>query len=267
MKIGFIGTGNMGSALAKAATKSAGGENIYLSDKDENKSKALAEELNANACDSLYVAENCDYIFLGVKPQMIGEMLASISESLKNRKTKAVLVSMAAGVKIEKIEALSGGKYPVIRIMPNMPVAIGEGMILICSNEKVSENQKEYFKELMKYSGKTDFIDEKLIDAGSAVSGCGPAFVYMFADALADGGVECGLPKDKALMYAVQTLIGSAKMIEKTSEHPARLKDMVTSPGGSTIKGVHALEKGNFRAASIDAVCDSYKKTVELGKD
>lgn len=267
MKIGFIGTGNMGSALVKAAIKSVGGDSIYLADANNEKARVLSDVLKANLSDNKYIAENCDYIFLGVKPQVLSNMLSEIKGFLKNRKDKAVLVSMAAGVKIEKIEKMADGRYPIIRIMPNMPVAIGEGMTLICSNDLVSEDNKNYFAELMKYSGKTDFIDEKLIDAASAVSGCGPAFCYMFLDSLADGGVECGLPKDKALLYAMQTLIGSSKMLDETKEHPSKLKDMVTSPGGSTIKGVHALEKGKFRASVIDAVCDSYKKTVELGKD
>ena len=266
MKIGFIGTGNMGSALAKAVFKTVGGENIYLSDHNENKLKSLSEELNANISDNGFIADNCDYIFLGVKPQVLMGMLSSIAENLEKREKKPVLVSMAAGVKIEKIEQALGD-MPIIRIMPNMPVAIGEGMTLICSNKLVDDDKKTYFAELMNHSGKTDFIEEKLIDAASAVSGCGPAFCYMFLDSLADGGVECGLPKDKALLYALQTMIGSAAMVFKTNEHPSKLKDMVTSPGGSTIKGVHALEKGNLRGAAIDAVCEAYKKTVELGKD
>ena len=172
---------------------------------------------------------------------------------------------MAAGVSISKLEALLGD-CPIIRIMPNTPVAVGNGMITWCKNALVSKDIEAKFLYLMSDAGALDEIPESMIDAASAVAGCGPAFVYMFIEALADGGVECGLPRDKAILYAARTLSGAADMVMKTGKHPELLKDEVCSPGGSTIEGVHALEASAFRAASADAVISAFEKTKKLGK-
>ena len=161
---------------------------------------------------------------------------------------------------------MAGGNYPVIRIMPNTPASIGKGMILYAQNNNVTKEETDIFVNDMSGAGVLDSIDEKLIDAASAVSGCGPAFVYMFIEALADGAVECGLPRQKAMLYAAQTVLGSAELVLKSGKHPGELKDAVCSPGGTTIAGVHALENGAFRANAINAVSDAYKKTLELGK-
>ena len=148
--------------------------------------------------------------------------------------------------------------------MPNTPASIGEGVILYCNNEKVSEEQVSFFVNAMKGAGLLDRIDENKIDAASAVSGCGPAFAYMFIEALADGAVECGIPRDKAMMYAAKMLSGSADMVLQSGKHPGALKDAVCSPGGTTIAGVHALEDGAFRSAVMNAVTSAYKRTLEL---
>ena len=150
--------------------------------------------------------------------------------------------------------------------MPNTPASIGKGMTLWCKNEYVSDTATLDFEKIMAKSGRLDAIPEKLIDAASAVSGCGPAFVYIFIEALADGAVECGLPRDKALLYACETLIGAAETVKASAKHPGELKDAVCSPGGSTIAGVRALEEGAFRASSAAAVIAAYKKTLTLGK-
>lgn len=263
--IGFIGCGNMGSALAKAAVKAAGGENIYLANRSPEKAHALAGQLHAVVTDNMTIAAECDYIFLGVKPQMMADMLQEISAALTMRNPMPVLITMAAGLSINRIREMAGGDYPVIRIMPNTPSGIGEGMILYCTQD-VNEEQKSFFLQLLGAAGILDELPEHLIDAGSAISGCGPAFVYPFIEALADGAVACGLPRGKALTYAAQTLIGAAKMIQETGEHPGTLKDAVCSPGGSTIQGVRILEERGFRGAAMDAVIAAYEKTVELGK-
>ena len=177
-----------------------------------------------------------------------------------------VLVSMAAGVSTQSIIQMAQVDCPVIRIMPNMPVAVGEGMILYTSNDFVSMEDIEGFLDSMQYAGVLDKIDEDKIDAASCVSGCGPAFAFMFCEALADGAVECGLPRDKAMLYAAQTLAGSATMLMQTGEHPGKLKDAVCSPAGSTIEGVKALEEGAFRADVMNAVKSAYKRTLELSK-
>ena len=172
---------------------------------------------------------------------------------------------MAAGVTIAKLEALVG-KMPIIRIMPNTPVAVGKGMITWCKNELVGDECTEEFKRLFSEAGVLDEIGENMIDAASCVAGCGPAFVYAFIEALADGGVQCGLPRDKAMTYAANTLIGAAETLLKTGKHPGLLKDEVCSPGGSTIEGMHALENAGFRGITAEAVIAAYEKTKKLGK-
>lgn len=266
MKIGFIGCGNMGSALARAAIKAIGAESIFIYDIDSEKVRAFEEETDVNASDIDYIVLNCDYIFLGVKPQMLKGLFEKVAPILEDRLTDFVLVSMAAGVSLASLGAMAQMDCPIIRIMPNMPVSVGEGMILYSPNDFVSKEEIDGFLSLMKYSGTLDKIEEEKIDAASAVSGCGPAFAFMFAEALADGAVACGLPRDKAYLYAAQTLLGSAEMLMKTGEHPGKLKDSVCSPAGSTIEGVNALENGGFRASVMDAVRSAYERTLELGK-
>ncbi len=266
MKIGFLGCGNMGGALAKAALKSVGSENVFVYDIDTKKVKAFAEEYDVNYSDTEYIVENCDYIFLGVKPQMLGDLFEKIAPVIEDRTTDFVLVSMAAGISSNAISEMAQVECPVIRIMPNMPVAVGEGMILYTANDFVDKSDIDGFLDAMKYAGTLDRIDEDKIDAASCVSGCGPAFVFMFCEALADGAVECGLPRDKAMLYAAQTLIGSAEQLLKTGEHPGKLKDAVCSPAGSTIEGVKALEEGAFRASTMNAVKKAYVRTKELSK-
>lgn len=265
-KIGFLGCGNMGGALAAATVKSVGAENIFVYDTDSEKVKAFAEKTDVNISDAEYIALNCDYIFLGVKPQVLKTLFEKIAPYLEERTTDFTLISMAAGVSISSVLHLARVDCPVIRIMPNMPVSVGSGMILYATNEFVSQSDTNDFCEIMKCAGVLDKIEEEKIDAASCVSGCGPAFAFMFCEALADGVVQCGLPRDKALMYAAQTLVGSAQMLLETGEHPGKLKDAVCSPAGSTIEGVKALEEGSFRASVMNAVSNAYKRTLELGK-
>jgi len=173
---------------------------------------------------------------------------------------------MAAGLSMAEIRRLAGGDYPVIRIMPNMPVAVGEGMILYDRTENVTDEMLQTFLQDMQAAGLFDALPESLIDAGSAVSGCGPAFAFLMMEALADGGVRCGLPRQKAQMYAAQMLKGSAAQLLESGLHPGQLKDAVCSPGGTTIAGVEAMERGGFRAAAMDAVTAAYERTKELAK-
>ena len=265
VKFGFIGTGNMGAALARALRKTVPGHEVLLSNRTAVKAQTLAAELNCRAADNKTVADQAKFIFLGVKPQMMKEMLDGIKETLAARTDRFVLVTMAAGIKIDSINEMLGAKYPVIRIMPNTPVAIGEGVVLYSASEDVFMDEITDFSNCMRNVGILDRLDENLIDAACAVSGCGPAFVYMFAQALADGAVECGLPRAKAARYAAQTLIGSAMLILETEKHPEQLKDEVCSPGGTTIAGVHALEKDGFRGAVMDAVKAAFDKTKGIG--
>jgi len=262
MKFGFIGCGNMGGALAKAvATKT---KEIVLSDFCIEKAQGLAKELNVSFGTNEDIVKNCDAIFLGVKPQVMESMLLSIKGLLQEK--KPLLITMAAGLEIKTIEAFAGGKIPVIRIMPNTPVSLGKGMILYCTNKLVSIEAEQEFLACLENAGRIDKIAENLIDAGCAVSGCGPAFMYMYIEALADGAVACGLPRQKAIEYAAQTMVGAAEMVLQSGKHPEQLKDEVCSPAGSTIEGVKALENGGLRANAINAVKCAYERNIELGK-
>lgn len=261
---GFIGCGNMGGALAKAVSEAGYKNDILLADINTARVKSLAEEISAEPSDAQSVAAECKFIFIGVKPQMIAECFDSIKNALNTRTDKPVIVSMAAGVAVSRIKELSMIDS-VIRIMPNMPVSVGSGVVLATA-EGISDAEKNEFENAMSKSGIFDWIEEKFIDAASALSGCGPAFAYMFAQALSDGAVACGLPRDKAILYAAGTLLGSAKMILESGKHPEKLKDEVCSPGGSTIMGVKALEDDGMRGAAISAVVAAYERTKELGK-
>lgn len=265
-KFGFIGTGNMGSAIARAVCRAVSPDEIALSNRTSSKAEVLAYELKCTATDSITVAREAKFIFLGVKPQGLKALFDSISPFLATRHDHFVLISMAAGISINQIQTYCGSEYPVIRIMPNTPTAVGEGMTVYSVSDNVFEDDLSEFCAAMKYSGILDRIDESLIDAACAVSGCGPAFVYMFAEALADAGVKNGLSRAKALKYAAQTVLGSAKMVLNTGKHPAQLKDEVCSPAGSTIAGVKELENGAFRATVMNAVDAAVEKTKNLGK-
>lgn len=261
-KFGFIGAGNMGGALLSAAAKNSD-ISIAVYDTFEDKAKAFADKfINVSFVNLIELVKSSEYIFIGVKPQMADELFSDIAPLFNE--CNPVLISMLAGTSIEKICTLSKKEMPVIRIMPNTPALIGEGVILYCNNEKVISEQVDYFIKTMSGAGLIDKIDENKIDAASAVSGCGPAFAYMFIEALADGAVECGVPRDKALMYAAKMIAGSADMVLKTGIHPGALKDAVCSPGGTTIAGVHALEDSGFRSAAMNAVTSAYKRTLEL---
>ena len=260
VKIGFIGCGNMGGALATAASKYKDVE-IRLFDKDEAKAEALSAHIGGVVCDVECVCE-CDLVFLGVKPNIISSVAEEIAG--KVAASGATVISMAAGVSVAKLEAALGN-VPIIRIMPNTPAEVGYGMILYTANTKGYESVS-LFLEVMAAAGRFDAIEERLIDAASAISGCGPAFVYMFIESLADGGVLSGLPREKAMLYAAETLIGAAEVVKQTGRHPGVLKDAVCSPGGSTIEGVKALEDGKLRGTVSGAVVAAYEKTLKLGK-
>lgn len=261
MKYGFIGCGNMGGAIASALSKST--KSILLSDPSD-KAALLAAKLGCTTGSNMEAVQTCRFLFLAVKPQLLEAVLSPLCAALKE--SQPLIITMAAGVEIKRIEQITGAPLPIIRIMPNTPVSIGSGTILYCHNAQVTEEALNEFLTDMQPCGLMDSIPESQIDAASALSGCGPAYVYMFIDALADGAVACGIPRDKALCYAANTLIGAAKMVQQTGQHPGLLKDAVCSPGGSTIVGVKVLEEQNFRGAVIDCIHAAYTRTKELGK-
>ena len=262
--LGFIGVGNMGGALARAAAKKASGPSLLLANRSPEKAARLAAELGGQVSDNAAIAAEADFIFLGVKPQMLPGVLEGLAPVLQARQSPFVLVSMAAGTSIARVRQLAGGDYPVIRIMPNTPAAIGQGMILYAPGENVPAAALETFLDSMGAAGRFARLEERLIDAGSAVSGCGPAFVDLFIEALADGGVACGLPRSAAMELAAQMVLGSAALALSDGRHPGVLKDAVCSPGGTTIQGVRALEKGGFRSTVMEAVIAAYEKNFDL---
>ncbi len=263
MTIGFIGAGNMGGAIAIAAAKAVGGGCLRIADLDTQKAADLAAAIGAVATDSATVAAQCDYIFLGVKPQVMEAALTALCPALAAREQKPVLISMAAGLTVACIQDWSGGA-PVIRIMPNTPVAVGEGMTLYTLSDEVTAEQKADFTVFMATSGRLCELPESLIDAGCAVSGCGPAFAYLFIEALAAGGTDKGLDPALSLELAAQTVLGAAKMVQETGRDPIALKDAVCSPGGATLQGVAALERGGFRDVALSAVDAAYNRTLEM---
>lgn len=260
MKYGFIGCGNMGGAIAKALSITT--KDIMLTDRS-GKARELADALGCTYSDNQTVAATCERIFLAVKPQMMADVLAPLQPILKEK--KPLLISMAAGLTLSRIEALAGTSLPVIRIMPNTPVAVGSGMTLYCCNHLVDGATAEDFLKDVAPCGQWDLLEEELIDAAGVVSGCGPAYMYMFMDALADGAAACGVPKEKALAYAATTMIGAAKMVQKDGRTPMELKNAVCSPGGSTLAGVKVLDDSGFGTVVMDCVRAAYKRNQELG--
>ena len=259
--IGFIGCGNMGGALARAAAR--GGADIVVYDIDEKRQAALAKEIGCEEAALDDLLAHCRYVMLGVKPHQLRALCDEMAPALQA--ARPVFVSMAAGVTTLQLEKMLP-RAAVIRIMPNTPCAVGAGLITYCLGQHCPHAVKEQFLSLMAGAGVFDELPESLIDAASAVAGCGPAFASLFMEALADGGVACGLPRQKALLYAQQMLLGTAQLALETRLHPGEMKDQVCSPGGSTIAGVMALEEGAFRADVMRAVKKAHERNLELGK-
>ena len=263
-KLGFIGVGNMGGALVRAARKNTPSTCICVANRSPEKAAALSKEIPCRVMSNTELAVWANYLFLGVKPQMMRELLTEIASVLAERKDRFILVTMAAGLSMSDILDMSGGEYPILRIMPNTPAAIGEGMILYTRGPGVTDAEERLFLDAMSGAGRFSAISENLMDAGSAIAGCGPAYVDLFIEALADGGVACGLPRARAMEFAAQMVVGSARLILESGQHPGALKDAVCSPGGTTIQGVRKLEEAGFRGAVMNAVIAACEKNTQL---
>lgn len=261
MKYGFIGCGNMGGALARALAKST--TDFAVTDRS-GKAIGLAAELACGYTSAEEIVKTCDRIFLGVKPQMMAGVLADLQPLLAEK--HPLLITMAAGLAMEQIQDMAGLDLPMIRIMPNTPVAVGKGLVLYCANGLVTPKELTSFLEDMRFAGRFDLIDERLFDAAGTVTGCGPAYLYMFIEAMADGAVACGVPRAQAMEYAAATMVGAAEMVLQTGSHPGALKDAVCSPGGSTIAGVKALEDGAFRSTVMSCIMAACNRNSQLGK-
>ena len=260
MQYGFIGCGNMGGALATALRKAT--NDILIC--DPTKGAEMAERLQCEFGDVTAVATKCKKIFIAVKPNMVWEALSPIQEILKEK--KPLLISMAAGLTLETVEKYAGSPLPIIRIMPNTPVAVGKGMISYTCNAFVTENDIQSFLADMRYAGSWERIDENLMDTASALSGSGPAYMYYFAEALCKGAAACGMDKVQALRFAIATMEGAAEMLRTDGRTPEELRIAVCSPGGSTLAGLKALDDGNFTEDVIACVKAAYHRNKELAK-
>lgn len=262
-KIGFIGCGNMGGALVKAVARVLQRGEIAVCDRNDDKVKKLQEECGAIPLTAEEIARECEFAVLGVKPQAMAQALSPIAGILRER-TDVTLITMAAGLSISAVRALVGRDIPTIRIMPNTPVTVGEGMILYAS-AGVSEEKSKFFLEYFSKAGVLSPATEEELDVGGGISGCGPAFVYLFTEALIQAGIELGLSEKQAETYAVQTVKGSAEMMLAFGE-PASLRKAVCSPNGTTLAGIAAMEKEGFSRSVKAAVHAAYQRTLELKK-
>ena len=275
IKIGCIGTGMMGGALMQGISKKFTAANIFVTDADFSKASDYARTYGLNVLKTnAEIVTTSDIIFLAVKPAYVKTVLQEIKPHFTENK---VLVSMAAGVSISTLQSAlndSGLSAPdgnsvmphIIRIMPNLPATVGEAMIAISPSADVKNDETEAVKSLLNACGKAEVVPEKLMDGVTAVSGSGPAYAFLFIEALADAAVRFGMPRAQAYVYAAQTLRGAATMALEDERSISDLKDAVCSPAGTTIEGVIALEKHNFRGAVIDAATAAYNKSVELGR-
>ncbi len=265
-KIAFLGGGNMAEALIKGliASGMAGPDRILVADVSTDRLThlkktygVLPQKTNVDA------VREAGIIILSVKPQVIDKVLAEIAPAVDNTK---LVISIAAGVPVTKIErALPAGAH-VVRVMPNTPALVLAGAAAIAAGSKATSDDVTLSQDIFNSVGRSVVVEEKLMDAVTGLSGSGPAYVFMIIDALSDAGVKAGLPRQLALELAAQTVYGSAKMVLETKEHPGKLRDMVTSPAGTTIEGLHALEKGKLRATLMNAVEAATARSKELGK-
>lgn len=265
-KIGFIGAGNMGKAIIKGLINSnfVSKESIYASEISKQAADKVSSELGIKVyTDNNELTKIADIIILCVKPHFIQSVVEGIKSNLTEQKQ---IVSIAAGISTNFIENILSSKIPVIRVMPNTPALVGEGMTAVCKGKYVSDEQLKYIVELFSKVGRSIEVQEKFINAVTGISGSGPAFMYTIIEALADGGVKLGLPKNIALELAAQTAAGAAKMILETGKHPSILKDEVTTPGGTTIAGLMVMEENNIRSALSKTVQETARVADELGK-
>lgn len=265
MKIGFIGAGNMGGAILQGMLKSGrfSPDEILVSRKHPEKSGEMEKQGIKTLPNNRELAAQADVVVLAVKPVYASAVLSGIRELLSDK----LVISIMAGWTYEMLEEALPSSARFVRVMPNTPLAVGEGMSVISRHAKCSEEEFAFAQSVFEAAGKVAVAQDDLIyTAANGVSGCGPAFAYAFIEALADGGVRYGVPRNMAYQLAAQTLIGAGKMVLETQMHPGALKDAVCSPGGTTIEGMFALEKGGMRAAVMDAVGCAVEKTLAMGK-
>ena len=263
--LGFIGTGNMATAIIKGVLKSGmlKGEDIAVYDIAKEKAEALSKEYGLNVCSSENeVAKKCDKVVLSVKPNIFPSLLEKIGSELKEN--NPLIISIAAGKTIGFIASCLPYDAKIARVMPNINAKVGGAVSAYCGNDSVSEAELLFVKDFCESFGIAVNISENLFSTYSAIGGCGPAFAYMFIDSLARAAVKNGMPKVTALEVAAGAVLGSAKMILESTEHPWQLVDQVCSPGGTTIEGVASLQNDGFEAAVMDAVQAAIDKDKRL---
>ncbi len=263
MKIGFIGLGNMATAMigGMLTKKIAKPEDILGSAKTEATKSAVREKYGIQTLDNRAVASEADILILAVKPQMFDDVIPQIKYAVKK---DALVISIAAGKTIRWLSEAFGREIKLVRCMPNTPAMVGEGCSGVCRNERVSDEEMALCMRLIESFGLAEEVPERLMDAVGGVSGSSPAFVFMFLEALADGAVKAGMTRGQAYRFAAQAVLGSAKLMLETKKHPGELKDMVCSPGGTTIEGVQALEKAGFRSGVMQALEACVEKSKKL---
>ncbi len=272
MKIGFLGGGKISEAILSGLVQSGGvlpGQ-IFVTDPDAERLRVLMEECGVNTVQNdaenngaRQLAQECSLLVLAIKPQMAEAVLPQLSMAVPK---ETIVVSVMGGVTLNTLEAIFADTS-ILRVMPNTPMSVRQGVAGIAAGQHATAEQVQMVQKMFSLVGATYVIPEKWMDSLTAISGCGPAFAYLFIEALADGGVKLGLPRDLALALASQTLVGAGTMQLQSGIHPGALKDSVTSPGGGTIAGVHALECGAFRGTVMQAVLESAKRMEELSKE
>jgi len=264
MKIGFLGAGAMGGAIISGAIKEGivDPQDIYVSDF----SKSITEKYKAMGCNVVNsneeLGKTVDILQVAVKPQYAESALRDLGDSMDGK----AMISIMAGLTTESIREMTGGNFRLLRLMPNTPALVGAGAFALDSDTDFTEEEKEFAQKLFESLGIVEWMPEHLIDTACGLSGAGPAYIYIVIEALADGGVAEGLTRKTAMRLAAQTVMGAAKMVLETGEHPDYLKDQVCSPGGNTIVGIRTLEEHGVRGAFIDTVVKATERSRELGK-
>jgi pyrroline-5-carboxylate reductase len=265
-QVGFVGTGNMGEALIKGLIHGhvCKPEQIICSDTRPERLKAVRETFGVKGIShNTEVVKQSDIIILAVKPQILKSVVDEIAKALDLSK---LVISIAAGVPLEAIELCAKKELKLIRVMPNICVSVREGISAIAAGKHALKEDLLLAQTIFDSVGKSLFIAENLLDAVTGLSGSGPAYIFLIIDALADAGVKVGLSRDDALLLSSQTVLGAAKMLIETKEHPGKLKDMVTSPGGTAITGLHTLEEGGLRTTLMNAVEGATQRAKVLGE-
>ena len=264
MKLGFIGAGNMGSAILNGILKQGflAPDQISIADKAAaNCAKFAAQGVRVME-DNHTLVRACDCVLLAIKPVYTAQVIEEVYNELEGK----FVISIVAGWNYDMLDKGLPKSARFVRVMPNTPLAVGEGMSLLSEKCRCTPEEFAFARDIFSAAGKVAEVEDHVFIAATSINGCGPAFVYQFIEALADGAVRYGVPRVMAYELAAQTLIGAAKMVQETGEHPGKLKDAVCSPGGTTIEGVYALEKGGMRATVMDALGATIEKTLKLAK-